>query len=201
MRLAGLVCGVALVLAGAANAATDFQWRGVGAHVPASRAAAGAVAWCGSGETSVNRPDSADVALSSPNLVHVSYVVPSDGADRFASFAPAIVSDLAAADAWWRAQDPTRTPRFDLADFPCSTTLGRLDLSFARLPNPGGAYMGADRGPRLVNDLASLASEAVKNLVYYDGPTPGGSSTCGFPGYLVPGARGPHGLPVELVRG
>jgi Divergent InlB B-repeat domain len=200
-RLAGGMCGLTLLLAGAANAATDFQWRGFGAGAPSSRASAAAVAWCGSGESSVNRPDSADVALSSPNLVHVSYVVPSDGVDRFASFAPAIVSDLAAADAWWRAQDPTRTPRFDLADFPCSTTLGRLDLSIVRLPSPGSAYMGSDRGPRLANDLASLAPQAVKNLVYYDGPTPSGSTACGFTNYLAPGAGGPNGFAFVLVEG
>src|SRR5919197_298135 len=158
-RLAGGACGLTLLLAGAANAATDFQWRGLGARVPAARASAAAVAWCGSGETSVNRPDSADVALSSPNLVHVSYVVPSDGVDRFASLSPAIASDLAAADAWWRAQDATRTPRFDLAGVPCSTKLGRLDLSFVRLPSPGSA-----------------CSQAVKNLVYYAGPMHEGSS-------------------------
>lgn len=204
MRLQGLAggaCGLALLLTGVANAATDFQWRGPAARAPAARASAAAIPWCGSGETSVNRPDSADVAFSSPNLVHVSYVVPSDGVDRFASLAPAIVSDLAAADAWWRTQDPARTPRFDLADFPCSTTLGRLDLSFVRLPNPGSAYMGSDRGPRLVNDLSSLASQAVKSLVYYDGPTPAGSTTCGFTNYLAPGAGGPTGFAFVLVRG
>jgi Divergent InlB B-repeat domain len=199
--LAGGACGLALLLTGAANAATDFQWRGLTAHVPTAHASAAAVAWCGSGETSVNRPDSADVALSSANVVHVSYVVPSDGVDRFATYAPAIVSDLAAADAWWRAQDATRTPRFDLADFPCSTRLGRLDLSFVRLPSPGSAYMGSDRGPRLANDLASLAPQAVKSLVYYDGATPAGSSACGFTNYLAPGAGGPNGFAFVLVQG
>src|SRR5438477_103485 len=143
--LAGGACGLALLLTGGANAATDFQWRGLTAHVPTAHTSAAAVAWCGSGETSVNRPDSADVALSSANVVHVSYVVPSDGVDRFATYAPAIVSDLAAADAWWRAQDATRTPRFDLADFPCSTRLGpRLRLE----PRPHVAVRNPRRAAR-----------------------------------------------------
>jgi Divergent InlB B-repeat domain len=200
-RVVGGLCGATLLLAGVANAGTDFRWHGLGAPVLASRTSVAAIPWCGLGETSVNRPDSVDVALSSPNLVHVSYVVPSDGVDRFASFAPAIVSDLAAADAWWQAQDATRTPRFDLADFPCSTRLGRLDLSFVRLPSPGSAYMGPDRGPRLTNDLVSLGPQAVKNLVYYDGPTPADSAACGFTNYLAPGAGGPNGFAFVLVRG
>ena len=200
-RLLIAVCALTLLSAGSASAVTDFGWRETAGSVPTARASAAAVAWCGSGETSGNRPDSADVALSSANLVHVSYVVPSDGADRFATFAPAIVSDLAALDAWWQAQDATRTPRFDLADFPCSTRLGRLDLSFVRLPKPGSSYTGSDRGPRLAADLASLAPQTVKSLVYYDGATPAGSTACGFTNYLSPSAGGSFGFEFVLLRG
>src|SRR6266540_5683852 len=69
---------------------------------------------CGAGAvTSANRPDT---SLSSPNLIHVTYAVPSDGADRFASLANAIKTDVDAIGAWWAGQDASRAPRFDLAD-------------------------------------------------------------------------------------
>jgi hypothetical protein len=45
--------------------------------------------------------------------VHVVYAFPADGADRFATAASQIATDVAAIDAWWRREDPTRTPRFD----------------------------------------------------------------------------------------
>jgi Divergent InlB B-repeat domain len=193
--------GLVLLAAGSASGASTFTWRGLASTGPTFQASTAAVAWCGSGESSTNRPDAADVALSSPNLVHVSYVIPADGADRFASVAPAIVSDLAAVDAWWRGQDPLRTPRFDLIDVACSSRIGRLDLGFVRLPNPASSYMGSDRGQRLTNDLAALAPPAVKNIVYYDGPPPADSDLCGFTGFRAPGEGGAAGFAFVLVQG
>ena len=128
-----------------------------------------ATAWCGDGEAVANRPNT---DLSSPDLVHVVYAIPADGTDRFSTFAPLIAADLGALDAWWRGQDPTRTPRFDYAAFPCATHAGQLDLSVARLPRPASSYMAIDRGIAIANDLAALGPPSVKTLVYYDGPVP-----------------------------
>jgi hypothetical protein len=135
--------------------------------------------------------------------VHVVYAIPSDGADHLGTLAPAIVSDLAAADAWWRGQDGARTIRFDLADFACANELGRLDLSFARLPNPSSSYLGADRGVRIANDLTSLAPQEVKSLVYYDGavPDPNGDFViCGTTYFQAPAAGGPFGFAFVWVQ-
>jgi hypothetical protein len=124
--------------------------------------------WCGgSAERSTNRPDT---SLSSPNLIHVTYAVPADGADRFATLVNAIKTDVDAIGVWWAGQDASHAPRFDLADFAgCSD----IDLSFARLPRPGSAYMDPNsRVFQLGGDLAALAPQNVKSLVYYDGPVP-----------------------------
>ena len=40
--------------------------------------------------------------------------------------------ELRAIDAWWRGQDATRTPRFDLFAFSCGA---QLDISDVKLPN------------------------------------------------------------------
>src|SRR5438477_579916 len=72
----------------------------------------------------------------SAQQIHVVYAVPSDGASAVLEDAPLIVSDLAGVDGWWRREDPTRTPRFDLFAFPgCAGGLEGLDLSNVRLPH------------------------------------------------------------------
>src|SRR5258708_31569422 len=88
-----------------------------------------AVGWCGSDSQPADRkPD----AVASYQF-HAMYAVPSDRPDRFSSVASLITSDLAAIDAWWQMQDPTRAVRYDLFDFPgCSERMGRLDLSDVR---------------------------------------------------------------------
>jgi hypothetical protein len=127
------------------------------------------VTWCGSGPSPVDREPSVEV--SSPNQVHVVYAVPSDAADRFAALASPIATDIAAIDAWWQRQDPTRAPRFDLFPFPnCSSRFGLLDLGYTRLPHPAAYYYGAGGELRLGADLDVFAHSAkVKNLVFYDG--------------------------------
>jgi hypothetical protein len=128
-----------------------------------------AVTWCGPGESAVDRRPDAVPALE----FHVVYAYPSDGADRFAELAGPIATDLAAIDAWWRAQDPGRTPRFDLAGFPgCASTFGRLDLSAVRLAHAAAWYFPAsERFDRLRHDLdRTFADPDKKELVYYDGP-------------------------------
>jgi len=131
------------------------------------------VDWCGTDETSANRVP--DLQVSSLAQIHVVYAIPSDGADLFAQRAAPIATDIAAIDAWWRAQDPTRTPRFDLYPFPGCQATGKLDLAFVRLPHPGSFYLdsNADSDTRvhlISSDLAGIAPEPVKTLVYYDGP-------------------------------
>ena len=66
--------------------------------------------WCGgTQEVAQNRVPDLQFAATQ---IHVVYAIPSDGADNFAGDAALIVDDVAAMDAWWRGQDPTRTPRF-----------------------------------------------------------------------------------------
>lgn len=138
-------------------------------------AAAAPLPWCGNDVTAGDRfPD--DVAGAQ---IHVIYAFPSDGGDRFRELAPAIAGDLAAIDEWWRREDPTRAPRFDLFDFPgCGSTFGRLDLSSVRLPRPAAAYDQTTIGAvsdAIYRDLRASATLRTphafkKYFVYYDGP-------------------------------
>ena len=64
------------------------------------------------------------------------------GPVNFAADAPLIAADVGAIDAWWRGQDPTRAPRWDLYPFAgCAPGFGQLDISFVRLESPGSAYL------------------------------------------------------------
>jgi hypothetical protein len=140
--------------------------------------AAASATWCGgTQETAEDRVPELQFAQTQ---IHVVYAIPSDGADKFAADAPLIVADVAAMDAWWRAQDPTRTPRFDLYPFPgCEPGLGQLDISFVRLANPASSYQDTNaRTFRLSDELLSSTSDGVKTLVYYDGPV-ADPSICG----------------------
>ena len=105
----------------------------------APAAAVTPVTWCGNDRATANRtPDSS----TGPDFrIHVIYATPSDGPDRFGTFASPIATDMSAMDEWWRGQDSARTPRFDVFAFPgCTTQFGKLDLGFARLPRPASAY-------------------------------------------------------------
>jgi len=102
----------------------------------------------------------------------VIYAFPSDGQDHFATDAPLIVADLNALDAWWRRQDATREPRFDLFAFPgCSAGLDALDLSSVRLPHDTAYYQPIDgRSDKLRADLGGVFGHPAKKYVaYYDG--------------------------------
>jgi hypothetical protein len=95
--------------------------------------------------------------------------MPSDGTDRFGSYAPRFVGDVAAMSNWWLVQDSTRRPRFDLVDAPgCpSEPYGRVDISFLRLPKIANGYsFGA-----IVADVkaAGFRDPDKGYLVYYDG--------------------------------
>lgn len=130
-----------------------------------------ALDWCGAGQPAAadRKPDA---ELSSPRQAHVSYVVPADAPDQIGSSGSKIATDVAAMDAWWRGQDPSRTIRFDLHAFPgCATKYGGLDLGFIRLPRTGAEYVGEAGADRLLGDLRQLsAATTQKHLVYYDGP-------------------------------
>src|SRR5437899_5161569 len=127
-------------------------------------------AWCGAGESPTDLPD----AVASYQ-VHVIYAVAADGPDNFAARVTPIVRDLAIGDSWWQSQDPTRTPRFDLASFPgCDSTFGNLDISSVRLLGTAADY-GALDAPgalrRVRGDLlVSFPDIHKKYLVYLDTP-------------------------------
>jgi Divergent InlB B-repeat domain len=139
--------------------------------------------WCGADETATDRTPDAVASYQ----VHAVYAIPADGADRFFERALPIARDLASIDSWWRLQDPTRTPRFDLHSFPgCDSTFGALDISVVRLPQPGAAYAPLDflaltalRGDM----LRAITNEYKKYAVYYDGPIAPESQICGVSGF------------------
>ena len=156
-------------------------------------AAAPPVTWCGSDEVAANRVP--DLQVSSTNQIRVVYAIPSDGTDRFAQNASPIASDVAAIDGWWRGQDSTRAPRFDLYPFPgCASTFGGLDLGFVRLASPGASYLDSSnvRIELLATDLGSATPDPVKTLVYYDGPV-ADPQVCGT-SFTDPQSGGPLGF-------
>ena len=157
--------------------------------MPAAHAAA-PVTWCGGAPSANDRPD-----VVGGNQVHVVYAVPSDATDRFPQVASGIATDLGAIGEWWRKQDPTRAPRFDLAGFSCSGA-GSLDISDVRLPHPTSFYNQASspRIEQLRDDLlaAGFDDAAKKYLVYYDQAQPALGSDCGA-AYVNAQSGGSHG--------
>ncbi|MDQ5820770.1 MAG: hypothetical protein M3540_04950 [Actinomycetota bacterium] len=141
---------------------------------PASAAAP--VTWCGNDRSSANRAP--DVDTGSAARVRVFYATPSDGPDRFGELVSLIATDISAIDEWWRGQDSSRTPRFDLFAFPnCPAGFGQLDIGFARLPRPGSTYVNLNL-QQLSTDLVPLTGPTIKGIVYYDGPVTD-SDVCG----------------------
>ena len=129
--------------------------------------------------TALDRKPDGD--LSSLRNVHVTYAVPADATSRFATLASAIATDTAAIDAWWRREDPSRAPRYDLFAFPgCTSKFGSLDIGFVRLPQNGIEYTGDSGADSLLSDLPAIESlTSQKHVVYYDGPVPFGDQVCG----------------------
>ena len=136
------------------------------------------IPWCGTTSSAADLTPDATLAYS----VHVAYVRAPGVPDRFAEFAPRIVGDTAAFDAWWRREDATRTPRFDL--FPaagCASAFGTLDISNVQLTQPTGGINGAfSQIRRQLADVGFDEAEKVY-LVYFDGSTgqSGNSRVCG----------------------
>jgi hypothetical protein len=138
--------------------------------VPAAPAAVAPVRWCGADEAAADRLND---RAGGPQ-VHVIYAIPADGEDRFGALASALATDVAGIDSWWRAQDPERAPRFDLFEFPgCDSRFGRLDLSFARLLQPGSYYARENEFELVAEALGNPPFEfndpGKKYLVFYDG--------------------------------
>lgn len=127
------------------------------------------VTWCGNDQSAADRTPDAVNGLQ----VHVIYAFPSDGQDNFAASASGIATDLAAVNAWWSGQDPTRQIRFDMHAFPNCSGFGALDISRVQLPNPASFYQAIDtRLERLAADLSALSftDEDKKYVVYYASP-------------------------------
>jgi hypothetical protein len=155
--------------------------------------------WCGA-------PSQRDLE---PNAVagfatHWIHAIPSDGTDSFATYASAMQSDAETIDAWWRSQDPTRTPRNDLTPLSCGL---QLDLTQIRLSQSGAELAAYDtRFVQIADALEALgfSSRHTKYVVYYDGPaTPGicgegGSHEDGH-GYAVVYVRGCSGVPLGTI--
>jgi hypothetical protein len=145
-----------------------------------------AAGWCGSGEAGHDRPD-----VTTGQQIHAIYAVPSDGADTFAAGVGQEADDIGSLSAWWTGQDPTRVPRFDLADFGGRTC---VDVSFVRLPESGALLTttGANGAFTLLSqelEDEGWDSPYKKYLVYYAGPAPE-QGVCGI-GDLGPFTSGP----------
>jgi hypothetical protein len=154
------------------------------------------VSWCGDATSATDRPD-----VVGGNEIHVVYAVPRDSNDRFSQLASAIATDVGAINDWWRREDSTRAPRFDLAGFACSGT-GSLDLSDVKLPHPTAYYNQASvpRIQQLRDDLlaAGFDDPAKKYLVYYDEAQPAAGSDCGA-AYVNGQSGGAHGYAAVYI--
>jgi hypothetical protein len=139
--------------------------------VPTAPAAIAPLSWCGNDVAQTDRPHD----RMGGEQIHVIYAVPADGPERFAELASPLATDVAAIDAWWRREDPTRAPRFDLFEFPgCETRFGNLDLSFVRLPDRASVYAPTlDRFQRVATQLGTtpfdFGAPDKKYLVFFDG--------------------------------
>jgi len=102
----------------------------------------------------------------------MAYVRPADSPDRFLDVASRIVGDVTAIEAWWRGQDPARTPRFDLFPIACASTFGALDITNVVLGNGVSNINSAFTTVRqaLTSEVGFVEPEKAY-LVYYDGPT------------------------------
>jgi hypothetical protein len=151
-------------------------------------APAHASTWCGTPGT-VDRLPQGNPGAS----VHEIYAIPSDGTDRLASaIGTQMQTDAETIDLWWRGQDPTRTPRFDTLGFGCGP---QLDISIVHLPYTAAELTPVDtRFPKIIDglDKAGFASDFVKYVVYYDGPSDN-PDVCGQ------GGGSPQGEGVAIV--
>jgi len=155
--------------------------------LPSTARSVAQTTWCGTGAQADRAPNGV-----AGNPIHWVYVIPSDGADNLSGLASVMQSDAEQIDGWWRGQDPTRTPRNDVAPFSCGAQLDvttvRSLRSSAQLSSLQGRFF------EMVQALgqAGLDSGFTKYVVYYDGPTAdgnvcgqGGSDSSGFGAAVV----------------
>jgi hypothetical protein len=149
-------------------------------------AQADAATWCGTSAPADREPQ-----VVAGHNVHAVYAIAADGADNTAAIAQALQNDAEAIDVWWRAQDATRSPRFDLFPFPCGPQLDlavvRVGASSAQLRSLEGRFRTIEAAVR----TAGLDTQFVKYLVYYDGPVDG--DVCGQ------GSGSPEGSGIAVV--
>ena len=155
--------------------------------------------WCGT----ARQADLAPNAVAG-HPVHWVYAIPSDGQDRFSTYASAMQTDAEVIDAWWRANDPTRTLRSDLAQFPCGL---QVDLSLIRLTRSSTQLASVNtRFGQIANALIALqlSSPYTKYVVYYDGPVEpeicgqGGSDRSGL-GFAIVYPQACAGVPLSTT--
>ncbi|HEX4746219.1 MAG TPA: hypothetical protein VFU99_04975 [Gaiellaceae bacterium] len=186
-RLVALVvAAAALAAAGAGTARTGTPVLDVtAADLPAPAATgrtSALTAWCGSAATADRVPN-----VVAGNPIHWVYAIPSDGPDNLSTLAAVMQSDAEQIDAWWRGQDPTRTPRNDVAAFPCGQQLDITTVRVSRSSAQLGSLQGRFAAIADALGAAGLDSSFTKVVVYYDGPTTdanvcgqGGSDGSGF---------------------
>ena len=154
-----------------------------------------AATWCG---TPVQADLAPNALAGSP--VHWVYALPADGPDRLSSYGSLMQSDAESIDAWWRGQDPLRTPRNDLAPFSCGS---QLDLTLFRLTQSSSQLSSVDARFNAITSslvMRGFGSRHTKYLVYYDGPVEpdicgqGGSSSSGL-GFAVVYVQACPGVP------
>ena len=152
---------------------------------PASTAAL--AAWCGAAAQTDRAPN-----VVAGNPIHWVYVIPSDGPDNLGGLAAVMQSDAEQIDSWWRGQDPSRTPRNDVASFPCGSQLDVTTVRTGRSSAELAALQGRFSAIVDALDQAGLDSSFTKYVVYYDGPTAddnvcgqGGSDSSGFGAAVV----------------
>jgi len=193
--LAAVVALAATILATGASAVTGTMTvRNVTAEdLPTLQSTARSVAqtaWCGTGAQADRAPNGV-----AGNPIHWVYVIPSDGADNLSGLASVMQSDAEQIDGWWRGQDPSRTPRNDVASFSCGAQLDvttvRSLRSSAQLSSLQGRFF------EMVQALgqAGLDAAFTKYVIYYDGPTADGN-VCGQGGSDATG----FGVAVVYVR-
>jgi hypothetical protein len=166
-----VVLVTAIVLLGSA------PWSGSAAAAP----------WCGSLSETDRTP------VVGGRHVRVIYALPADGADRGAATAPRIAAELDEVDAWWRREDSSRTPRFDVYADVCGL---QYDITTLRVT---GLSVGVSSNEQIFRALASQVEqlpgdEFTKYLVYYDGPAT--TDICGTGG----GRSGSIGLAVVFLQ-
>jgi hypothetical protein len=158
----------------------DVTRDSLGAVLPVTKRAT--ASWCGAASQVDRAPNTV-----AGHPTHWVYATPSDGEDRLATLGSVMQTDAEETEAWWRAQDATRTPRNDLTQFACGQ---QLDITTVRLGQSASQLAPISGRFAAVFDAlsaAGLRSSFTKYIVYYDGPVDdddvcgqGGGDSSGF---------------------